>query len=346
MGLLDWRAALSHAREWFASRRSSRPFRYTFAAAMCMLAFGITVTLPPLRAQSPFPLLLTAVVISSLYAGLGPGLFATGISLVIVNTYFVPPHPYHFFPTAIADLVRLTVFMTLALLVSSLSDKRRRAEQKLRHREEHFRLLIENTSDIVTILGQDGVIRYESPSLERVLGYEPNELIGQNVFTFVHPEDLPQVGPAFQAGLGKPGAAASPIELRFRAKDGSWRTMECVGKNLLHEPWVAGIVIHSRDISARKQLLMEQAARIEAEAAQRRFHDLVEGLDAIVWEAEPNGRFTFVSRRAEQILTIRPSSGCEARAGRATFFLKTGTGCSICCAIPRRTERTTANTAL
>jgi PAS domain S-box-containing protein len=79
-----------------------------------------------------------------------------------------------------------------------------------------------------------------------------------------------------------------------------------VGKNLLNEPWVEGIVIHSRDITARKQLLMEQAARIEAETARRRFHDLVEGLDAIVWEAEPDGRFTFVSRRAEQILGFAP----------------------------------------
>ena len=110
--------------------------------------------------------------------------------------------------------------------------------------------------------------------------------------------------------MNKPGATSPPVELRFRAKDGSWRTLECVGKNLLHEPGVAGIVIHSRDITARKQLLMEQAARIEAEAAQRRFHDLVEGLEAIVWEAEPNGHFTFVSRRAEtDARLIRRSSG-------------------------------------
>jgi PAS domain S-box-containing protein len=299
-------STLARARGWFASHRSSRPFRYGFAAVTVAVAFGITWAVPPLRAQSPGALTFTAVVLSALYAGLGPGLIATAISVLIINTYFVPPHPSQVLPTAVADVVRLSVFTMVAVLISSLSDKRRRAEQKLRQREQYFRLLIENTSDIVTILGPDGVIRYQSPSLERDLGYAPNELVGQNVFKFVNPEDLPRVGAKFQSGVNKPGATSPPVELRFRAKDGSWRTLECVGKNLLDQPWVAGIVIHSRDITARKQLLMEQVARLEAEAAHRRFHDLVEGLDAIVWEAEPNGRFTFVSRRAEQILGYAP----------------------------------------
>ncbi len=296
---------LVRAREWFASHRSSRPFRYGFAAASVVVAFAISWAIPPLR-ESTGALALTAVVLSALYAGLGPGLLATAISVVIIDTYFVPPHPYRVLPTAVADIVRLSVFVMVAVLVSSLSDKRRRAEKKLRQREQYFRLLIENTSDIVTILGADGVVRYQSPSLERDLGYAPNELVGQNVFLFINPEDLARVGAKFQSGVNKPGATSPPVELRFRAKDGSWRTLECVGKNLLDEPWVAGIVIHSRDITARKQLLMEQAARLEAEAAQRRFHDLVEGLDAIVWEAEPSGHFTFVSRRAEQILGYAP----------------------------------------
>jgi two-component system CheB/CheR fusion protein len=306
MAPLGGDAILARARKWFASQRSSRPFRYGFALASVVVALCVTWAVPPLRAQSPGALTFTAVVLSAFYAGLGPGLFATAISVVILNTYFIPPHPSQVLPTAVADIVRLSVFVMVAVLVSSLSDKRRRAEQKLRQREQYFRLLIENTSDIVTILGADGEVRYQSPSLERDLGYAPNELVGQNVFLFINPEDLPRVGAKFHSGVNQHGATSAPIELRFRAKDGSWRTLECVGKNLLDEPWAAGIVVHSRDITARKQLLMEQAARLEAEAVQRRFHDLVEGLDAIVWEAEPGGQFTFVSRRAEQILGYAP----------------------------------------
>ncbi len=288
--------------QWFASRRSSLLFRYAFSAVTLSAAILITLAVPPLRAQSPGVLMLTAIVFTALYAGLGPALLATAVSLVVIDLYFMPPHPSHVLPTAIVDLTRLAVFATLAVLVSSLGEKRRRAELNLRHREEHYRLLIENTLDIVTILNADGTIRYQSPSFERVLGYDAAEVVGRNGFGFVHPDDIAQVRATFEATAAKPGTATAPVELRFRAKDGSWRTLECIGKNLLHEPWVAGIVVHSRDISARKQLLMEQAARIEAEAAERRVHNLLEGLDAIVWEAEPSGPFTFVSRRAEQIL--------------------------------------------
>ncbi len=299
-------------REWFTAHRSSIAFRYGFAAVTVLLAFGMTWVIPPLHAQNPGALMLTAIVLTAFYAGLGPSLVATALAIAIIDVYFLPPHSFRMFPGAFAEVVRLMIFAMLALIVSSLSDSRRRAEQKLRHREEHFRLLIENTSDLVTILDADGKIRYQSPSVERVLGYNVNELLGQNVFSLVCPDDLPRVTAKFQSGVGKPDATSPPVELRFRAKDGSWRTLESVGKNLLHEPGIGGIVIHSRDITARKQLAREQAARIEAEAAQRRFHDLVEGLDAIVWEASPDGRFTYVSRRAEQILGYPPEQWVDS----------------------------------
>jgi PAS domain S-box-containing protein len=294
---------MERARQWLQSRRNSKAFQYAFAIVTVMVAIGLTWEIKPLYSQSPGALVFIAVLLASLYAGLGPALLATATALLFLDAYFVPAPPAQLWPIF---AVRLVIFTTVAVVVSSLSDKRRGAEMELRRREEHYRLLIENTSDIVTILGADGVVKYESPSLKRVLGYAPDELMGQNVFMFVHPEDVPHVVNVFQAKLGEHGVAQPPIELRFRAKDGSWRTLECVGQNLLHEPEVAGIVIHSRDITARKQLLMEQAARIEAEAAQRRFHDLVEGLEAIVWEAEPNGNFTFVSRRAEPMLGYPP----------------------------------------
>ena len=62
-----------------------------------------------------------------------------------------------------------------------------------RHGEEYFRLLIENASDLITILDATGTIRYESPAVERVLGYSPQALTHKNIFEFVHPDDTPQV---------------------------------------------------------------------------------------------------------------------------------------------------------
>ena len=128
----------------------------------------------------------------------------------------------------------------------------RQSRQALQDSELRFRSLVQNSSDIITILQADGSIRYQSPSIERILGYSPEELVGQSAFDLVHADDRARVTAIFQEHLPVRGSIA-PIELRFRHKDGSWRTLEATGNNLLHEPGVAGIVVNSRDITERKR---------------------------------------------------------------------------------------------
>ena len=128
----------------------------------------------------------------------------------------------------------------------------RQSRQALQDSELRFRSLVQNSSDIITILGADGSIRYESPSIERILGYSAEELLERNAFDLVHPDDRARVMAIFQEHLPLRGSIA-PIELRFRHKDGSWRTLEATGNNLLHEPGVAGVVVNSRDITERKR---------------------------------------------------------------------------------------------
>jgi two-component system cell cycle sensor histidine kinase/response regulator CckA len=139
------------------------------------------------------------------------------------------------------------------------------AQEALRESEERFRSLVQNSSDIITVLEADGTIRYESPSLHRLLGYRPEEIIGKNAFEFVHPEDLNFVLQTFLARLQIPGTIPD-IEFRFRHNDGSWRTLEAIGNNLLHDPQVKGVVINSRDITERKQLedQLRQSQKMEA----------------------------------------------------------------------------------
>ncbi len=69
--------------------------------------------------------------------------------------------------------------------------ERQRAQDSLQRRETYFRRLTESSLDLITILGPDGVIRYESSSIEQTLGYKPSEYTGKNAFSFVHPEDIP-----------------------------------------------------------------------------------------------------------------------------------------------------------
>ena len=130
--------------------------------------------------------------------------------------------------------------------------ERKRMERALRQSEERFRTLIENASDMITILDAGGTILYESPSIERVLGYRPEERVGKHAFELIHPGDLSKAKGIFEQGLRNPNTVHS-IECRLRHKDGTWRVLEITGNNLLNKPVVAGIVVNSRDITERKQ---------------------------------------------------------------------------------------------
>ena len=128
--------------------------------------------------------------------------------------------------------------------------------------EECFRSLIENALDLITMLDANGIILYESPSVEHVLGYHPEELIGRSVFELIHPDDLPAVLEGVAEALEQPNTLIS-AEFRMRSKDGSWRYLEVRGRNLLDDPAVRSMVVNSRDVTehkrAREELQRQQA---------------------------------------------------------------------------------------
>lgn len=164
-----------------------------------------------------------------------------------------------------SSLTRLPSAVLGALKKKEAERERAKVETALRRSEEHFRSLIEHSSDIITIISRDGTISYESPSLERVLGYQPQELIGQNAYQLIHPQDVSLV---METLLPPEGTSVThkSIEYRIRHKNGSWRVLETLGANLLDEPEVAGIIINSRDITERKQAeeqIREQAALLD-----------------------------------------------------------------------------------
>jgi PAS domain S-box-containing protein len=139
------------------------------------------------------------------------------------------------------------------------------------HESEHlFYSLIQNSSDIITILKEDGIISYESPSLKRMLGYTPDELIGRNAFELVHPDDLQKAKEAFAEIIRNPDVLLS-TQFKFRHKDGSWRVLEATGSNQLQNAMVAGIVVNSRDVTKRikaEELLRDAIQRAEDEKAK------------------------------------------------------------------------------
>jgi nitrogen fixation negative regulator NifL len=150
--------------------------------------------------------------------------------------------------------------------------------------ETHFRSLIENALDIITILEPNGVVRYESPSIESILGYKPEELVGRNAFEFIHPDDIAVIRIIFHEGLNESGTVRRR-EFRFRHKNGSWRVFEAIGKNLLDDPAVRGVVVNSRDITDRKRA--EEVLR----QSEVRFRGLFTDAPTGIVLASPDGRF-------------------------------------------------------
>jgi PAS domain S-box-containing protein len=126
----------------------------------------------------------------------------------------------------------------------------RSAETELVRRERYFRTLTENSLDVVTILDREGIYIYASPSVERVMGYAPHELIGQKAFARVHPDDVSQAANLFQTALENP---SQPIwvQYRYQHKDGEWYHHEAHCQSRFDDPDIGGLVAHCRDVTER-----------------------------------------------------------------------------------------------
>jgi PAS domain S-box-containing protein len=162
---------------------------------------------------------------------------------------------------------------SIADLVSLAFEKaeRKRAEDNLRRSEEYYRSLIENALDVVTIIDAGGIIRYLSPSAERVLGYKPEEVVGKRGRTYFHPDDVEYADSVLKQFLQNP---SKPVYAEFRVlhKNGSYRTMQFIGKNLLNNSAVAGIVVNYRDVTETRiaeKLLEEYRLNLENKVLDR-----------------------------------------------------------------------------
>lgn len=134
-----------------------------------------------------------------------------------------------------------------------------------------FRLLVEQIADIVTLLDGDGIVRYQSPSIEAALGHRPEDRVGRDIFAtpLVHPDDLAHKRRFLADALAHPELPAT-ARFRLRHADGSWRVMEARGVNRLDDPRLRAIVAVYRDVTARREAdLARERAERESERARR-----------------------------------------------------------------------------
>jgi len=135
----------------------------------------------------------------------------------------------------------------------------------LKRSEERLRALNRNASDIIAILDSEGTIVYESSSAWHILGYRTKELLGRQLSDFVDGDAVEHLRD-FLALLSGHLGHKSTTELQLQHADGSWRNFEVIGKNLLGEPAIDGIVVNMRDITERKRLMAELERLSETDA--------------------------------------------------------------------------------
>jgi PAS domain S-box-containing protein len=175
-----------------------------------------------------------------------------------------------------------------------------------------FRSLVENSPDAISVIDTHGEILYGSASTTKLLGYQPEELLGRNCFDLIHPEDRDRSSRALQEVLSKP---PGPLQwyARVRRKDGSYSWVESTVSNLLVEPDVRAIVMQQQDINARRAAEVEKQRRAEElassnlrleEFAYTAAHDLREPLEAIALYTYMLVQKTQLDAHAKQMATF------------------------------------------
>jgi PAS domain S-box-containing protein len=181
--------------------------------------------------------------------------------------------------------------------------ERKFIEDKLRQEEHRFRAFIEHSSDIIVVADLTGTITYINPAVEHVLGFKPEERIGRKGFELVHPDDSTFLAESFISLITDITPRVVKGEIHLRHKNGTYRTLEAVGSNLINNNVVEGVVLNYRDITESKR------TRRTLKENENRLRGITQNLPGIIFQfyAKDSGEYgmSYISERLTEFLGIK-----------------------------------------
>lgn len=178
-------------------------------------------------------------------------------------------------------VARTFIFILIAFVVSVLT-------MRMRESEERYRGVTERISDVIIVIDQAGKPTYVSPSIQKILGYEPDDMIGRSPEEFFHPEDIGRLLENFQRSTA--GEKVDGMVVRFKRSDGDYAMMDFSGSPVLRGGAFTGMQVIGRDVTAKIQA--EEAIR----ESMKRYRDFIDFLPQTVFEFDTRGILTDANR--------------------------------------------------
>jgi PAS domain S-box-containing protein/putative nucleotidyltransferase with HDIG domain len=187
-----------------------------------------------------------------------------------------------------------------AARVRQEAEERRRAEGEAQASQERFRILVEHSRDLILIVDANARVTYCSPSVQELVGYRQDEIIGRIADQFIDAEDLRAVAALRASRDAAQASARGRGTLRVRTRDGSLRWFEWTASSHLDDEAINGIVINARDVTA--SVVAERRLR----ASEERYRLLAESSPDMIYMIGADCRVSYLNERAAQILGATP----------------------------------------
>jgi len=250
------------------NRLGSLLLRYGVAVGAAALATLLTLLLWPLIQTSFFPLFSLAVLVSAWMGGLGPGLLTTALA-GLANAYFFLPSS-SFLTGAVDEVLKLSVFTLVAVLISVLTDRRKQAEEAERLQREQLQVILTSIGDAVIVTDAKGQVTFLNPMAQALIGWQLHEAVGQplsTVFVIVNEETRQPVDNPVTEVLRAGTVVGLANHTVLQAKDGRAIPIDDSGAPVRDSQGrIRGVVLVFRDITERRR----------AEDALRRTHEELE----------------------------------------------------------------------